>query len=278
MPSFNQGRFLGRTLRSIIRQDYVNTEIVVIDGGSNDNTIDVIKSYGQYIDYWVSEPDRGQSHAINKALGHCTGDLIGWQNSDDVYLPGAFSTLVSLWESRPNADCYFGNSLLIDSDDEVIAERRYVPFSLRGFLFEGYVITNQSAFFRGDAFRALGVDESLRCAMDADLFIRLALNDGEFAFCRDFLGALRIHPDTKGVTISESVGTEEWITLRNRYGIQTSDAKPIFRQHLWRRGFYLTRRLTLYVLQGDAPYILRGVLRRLRRRQPTTSNSIGRDS
>ena len=84
VPSFNQGRFIGETLSSLVNQNYTNLELIVIDGGSSDNSVDVIKSFAPYIKYWISEKDNGQTHAINKGIQHVSGDLFNWLNSDDI--------------------------------------------------------------------------------------------------------------------------------------------------------------------------------------------------
>ena len=92
-PSYNQGQFIEQTIRSVLLQNYPNLEYIIIDGGSTDNTVETIEKYEQYITYWVSEPDRGQSHAINKGFARCTGEIMAWLNSDDLYLPSALKSL-----------------------------------------------------------------------------------------------------------------------------------------------------------------------------------------
>ena len=101
IPSYNQGEFLERTLLSVINQG-VETEIIVIDGGSTDNSVEIIKKYEDKIAYWVSERDRGQSHALNKGFAKATGDIFGWQNSDDIYMPGAFKKVLEVFEKFPD--------------------------------------------------------------------------------------------------------------------------------------------------------------------------------
>lgn len=99
-PSFNQGQFIEETIVSVLNQNYPNLEYIVIDGGSTDNTIDIIKKYKKYITYWVSEPDRGQTHAINKGFKKCTGDVFNWLNSDDYLEPDALFTIGNLFKDK----------------------------------------------------------------------------------------------------------------------------------------------------------------------------------
>ncbi len=96
MPSYNQVRFIERSILSVLNQDYLNIELIIIDGGSSDGTVDIITKYQKHIAYWVSEPDDGQSHALNKGFARASGQIYGWLNSDDLYLPGAFRMAVHL--------------------------------------------------------------------------------------------------------------------------------------------------------------------------------------
>ena len=95
MPSYNQVQFIEKSILSILNQDYSNTELIIIDGGSDDGTLDIIKKYEDKVTLWISEKDQGQSDALNKGFKHCTGEIYGWLNSDDIYLPNAFKNAVS---------------------------------------------------------------------------------------------------------------------------------------------------------------------------------------
>src|SRR6056297_3391010 len=102
-PSFNQGKFLEKTIKSVIDQNYPHLEYIIIDGGSTDSSLNIIKKYEKHLDYWISEPDRGQSHAINKGLNYCSGQIFNWINSDDYLEPGALFKVAEAWNQEPNA-------------------------------------------------------------------------------------------------------------------------------------------------------------------------------
>lgn len=107
-PSFNQGKYLEKTILSVLEQDYPNLEYIIIDGGSTDNSVEIIKKYEKHLAYWVSEPDRGQSHAINKGFGHATGEILGWLNSDDYYAPGAPQAIAEAFLANPDVGAIVG--------------------------------------------------------------------------------------------------------------------------------------------------------------------------
>ena len=108
-PSYNQAEFLERTILSVLNQDYPNLEYIIIDGGSTDGSVEIIKKYEKYLAYWVSEKDKGQSDAINKGFQKSTGDILAWLNSDDTYLSGTLFKVVKAFQENPNADLIFGN-------------------------------------------------------------------------------------------------------------------------------------------------------------------------
>ena len=194
IPSFNQGEFLERTLLSVIDQD-VETEIIVIDGGSTDNSVEIIRKYEDKIGYWVSEKDNGQSHALNKGFAKASGDLFGWQNSDDVYMPGAFKKVLEMVEKNPGKKIFYGNWYEIDDYDNVIdktysAPRPRVPH----FSYEGFDCYNQTMFWKREVHERFGQhDERLHMLMDADMIFNFVFNEGVDAFYKidDFLAAFR---------------------------------------------------------------------------------------
>lgn len=178
VPSYNQGEFLGECLRSILGQDYPALEVIVIDGGSSDASVSILESFGDRLDYWISEPDGGQSAAINKGLAKATGRLVAWLNSDDYYLPGALEAVARAYQEDPTAPFYFGDGHRVDRSGNVIAQffpQGLVPFDRTAFMMGLNYILQPSTFMQGEAMARIGyVDTSLHYGMDSDLWIRLS--------------------------------------------------------------------------------------------------------
>jgi len=122
-PSFNQAPYLETTIRSVLDQGYPNLEYVVIDGGSTDGSVDILRKYADHLAFWVSEPDSGQTHAINKGMARATGTLRGYLNSDDIYLPGALERVASAYREAPEADLFHGACRVIDEQGRTIGRR-----------------------------------------------------------------------------------------------------------------------------------------------------------
>src|SRR5512134_129792 len=127
-PSFNQGKYLERTIRSVIEQDYPNLEYIIIDGGSTDESVEIIRKYEKHLAYWVSEPDRGQSHAINKGFDRATGEIFGWLNSDDWYVPGALKAVAEAFAANPEAGAVVGAGEMVDEEGKLVL--RCEPFEV----------------------------------------------------------------------------------------------------------------------------------------------------
>ncbi len=174
-PSFNQAGFLEETIRSVLEQDYPNLEYIIIDGGSTDGSLEIIQKYADRINSWVSEPDRGQTDAINKGFARARGDILAWLNSDDRYRPGAIGEAVAFLKDHPQAGLVYGDANLIDEGGNIIGKFPAAQTDYRK-LQRGYVhIPQQSAFFRGELWRKVGpLDASFYFAMDYDLWVRLA--------------------------------------------------------------------------------------------------------
>lgn len=185
VPSFNQGQFLEETLRAILLQGYPDVEIIVIDGGSQDNSVEIIKKYERWLTSWSSVQDSGQSDAINKGLTKCTGKYFNWNNADDVLTKGCLRVTVDALEENPGASAVTGYMMVTDENSRVISVNDDQPFlqGRSGFLHDterclshlkcgcqpgGLMVTELVK-------RVGGVDSDIHYAMDVDLFLKLML-------------------------------------------------------------------------------------------------------
>ena len=256
MPCLNQAEFLQPAIRSVLDQGYDNLEFIIIDGGSTDGSVDIIRKFSNRLAYWVSEPDNGQAQAINKGLRRATGEWIAWQNSDDLFLPGAFHGLASASHRYPRAMLLTGNMLLIDQSGQPLREMRYVRPTYSILRAEGMVVTNQAAFWKRETHSSIGyLDETFECAFDYDWFLRLT-ESFPAEHVRALWGALRIYGETKSKKRADVFAAEmERIRARRPFPD-------------WAKSFYRMRRALRMIAQGDAPYVLRGLIRRVR--EPST--------
>ena len=251
-PSFNQAAYLERTICSVLDQGYPNLEYIVIDGGSTDGSVDIIRRYANILAYWVSEPDRGQTDAINKGLQRATGEWVAWQNSDDTYYAGAFDSLATAAKKFPGAELIIGNMMLIDSQDRQLWDMRYVTPSYNALLAEGMVLTNQAAFWRRSVHERIGMlDDNLHYSFDYEWFLRLTKHAKGIHVNR-FWGALRLHGETKTSQHFQRFSEERKLFLLG----------PEMLNYL--KQIYMLRRLGLLLRQGDIIYVLRGLWRRAR--------------
>lgn len=173
-PSFNQAAYLETAIRSVLGQDYPRLEYIVIDGGSADGSLDIIRRYEDRIAYWVSEPDAGQAAAINRGLTTARGEIVAWLNSDDVYLPGAIAQAVDTFSRHAAAALVYGDGLMVDADLVLLDRHRYKQLDALDLLcFD--VILQPAAFMRRsclDEVGLLGSDYDL--ILDHELWVRLA--------------------------------------------------------------------------------------------------------
>lgn len=257
IPSYNQGRYIGRTIESILMQEDSDTEIVVVDGGSKDETTSIVKSFGPSVNFFISEPDGGQSDALMKGMRLVTGQFVGWQNSDDVYAPGAFKSFRRALEDDvgrgEGADVYFGNQYRIDAEDRILNGKRFGPFDVSFLKYVGWNITNQSTFFRRTKLMEIGgVDADLHYAMDFDLYIRLAQAGASFRWVDQYWGALRIHGETKGAQWGD-VRMREYKELRSRFITGYNPEVPFSEQFKLRRFMLYAARCFWFLRSGILP-------------------------
>ena len=211
-PSFNQGKFISKTIQSVINQkqylpSHVIIEHIVFDGGSSDNTIDLLKSFENDIT-WVSQPDNGQTHAVNKGLQNTTGEIIGWLNSDDIYYPEALAKVVNFFDENPDIDVVYGMAQHIDTADNLIDFYPTAPFSFEDLINKCF-ICQPALFFRRKVLNKTGfLDESLHYCMDYDFWIRMALAKVKFAYIKDILAGSRLYPQNKTLSAKVAVHAE----------------------------------------------------------------------
>lgn len=256
--SYNQGRFIEETIRSIKAQDYPHLEHVIIDGASTDGTLDVIKRYeGSYTMRWVSEPDQGHADALCKGFRQATGEILAWLNSDDVYLPGTISKVVRAFEQSPRVDLLYGDVFLIDEHSRVFGHRKLTVMDGYDFLGQGNCLAQPATFWRRRIYELVGgIDARYYFQMDLEFFIRVA-KAGRMRHLREYLANIRIHPDGKMVK-AEHIRRTELAQLQQRY----LPAQGLSRT-LYSRPYLLTRQFVRYALQGDVGYAGRKVWRRL---------------
>ena len=202
-PSYNQGIYLEDCIQSILDQKYPDLEYFIIDGGSNDDSLQIIRKYASHLSGWVSEPDQGQSDAINKGLKQANGDLVAWLNADDYYLPGALQEIAQAYLQNPEAPFYFGDGLRVD--EKKIHSKNFFPEGIVSFdrsaLIHGLnYILQPATFIRRAALEKAGyLDMNLHYGMDTDLWIRLSA-DAEPVPVQAVLAASREHSSTKTAT------------------------------------------------------------------------------
>jgi glycosyltransferase involved in cell wall biosynthesis len=215
-PSFNHGRFIRETIESVLTQHHPRIEYLVMDGGSTDETVSILRSYGDRLS-WVSEPDGGQTKAINKGWRRARGEIIAYLNSDDTYLPGAIEKAVAALRGDPDAGAVYGEGYHVDEGGRVIERYPTEPFDMTR-LGQTCFICQPTVFLRRDVVERLGyLDESRRYCMDYDLWIRLA-HVSRFAYLPEYMANTRIHAATVTSALRGPVHAEILDTVYRHYG------------------------------------------------------------
>lgn len=197
-PSYNQGPYLEATLQSLLTQDYPDLEIIVVDGGSGDGSVEIIRRYEAHLAHWESEPDRGQSHALNKGFAHVHGEVWGWLNSDDLLEKGALHAVATAFAEHPEAGVVYGDSVYVAADGEtVVGSFPGEPYSRLRHLAHRF-IAQPSCFYR-TAMVPPAVREDLHYCMDYELWLRLAAKGVQFHYLPQILSRYRLHEESKSV-------------------------------------------------------------------------------
>jgi len=214
--SFNQGQFIEDNIKSVINQNYPNIEHIIIDAGSTDGTLGILKKYDKHID-WISEPDKGQSNGLNKGFKKSSGEIIGWINSDDRLAPGALHKIARFFNDNPDEIAVVGDQAIINEEGKVQRIIKSRAYDFDYLLNQAKGITQNSTFFKREVFEKTGyLDESLHFAMDHDLFIRIA-GLKAIPYINETLAEFRLHADAK-TSMGSYCFVKELLKIRRKYG------------------------------------------------------------
>lgn len=253
-PSFNQGRFIERTILSVVAQSYPNLEYIIIDGGSRDGTMDIVKKYRHDITHWVSEKDRGQTHAIEKGFSRATGDILAYLNSDDILLKGALVKVAqALDPGKPQ--WIVGWQKIINTRDQVIVKRPILPFTLSDLWFNKYIIPQEATFFTRKIYDQIGgFDTSYDFGMDMHAWLRMA------SLCpplilKEYLACFRVHRAQKSMDVAAHIrdwqrAVKEVALWRQEFGMAPQPPRP----KLAGPAYKLLKAL-FYLVQGGPPML-----------------------
>jgi GT2 family glycosyltransferase len=246
-PSFNQASYLEQTIQSVLDQDYADIESIVIDGGSTDGSVDIIKKYASRLAYWVSEKDSGQADAINKGMARAKWDIVAWLNSDDYYLPGAVSAAVKAFDANPDAVLIYADMLAVDQNGQTFNTLRYRQLTIEDLL-SFQIIGQPAVFMRRAAFeKAGGLDTSFHFLLDHHLWIRIAAQ-GRILHVPQTWAAARYHAEAKNRAKASEFGREAFRILDWAKTFQPT-SYPLSR---------ISRRATASAHRVDARYLLDG--------------------
>lgn len=221
-PSLNQAQYLEATIQSVLSQNYPNLEYIIVDGGSTDGSVDIIRKYEQHLAWWVSEPDRGQSHAINKGLERATGEIFNWVNSDDLLAPGALHEVAAAFSNAPEIDIVCGHYTAFDKQNVYPNMRMRIYPEIEKTIVFGHV-SPCSMYYRLSILSKLGTfDESLHYCMDLEMWYRYLelFGTNKFRFIDENLAFFRHHPESKTINSSRQFSIE-------RFNLQLSLLKSL---------------------------------------------------
>ncbi len=218
-PSYNQGQFLEKTIRSVLGQGYPNLEYMVLDGGSKDNSRQIIEKYAGRLAFWRSGPDDGQAAAIAEGFQRATGEILCWLNSDDLFLPGALSFVGKLFKKRAEKlQWLIGATVYVDEQDRIILHRKPLATRFKSVLTWGCTFSQASSFWRKTLYEQVGgLDTKLQFCFDRDLFLKFTRLHGPGCTLRE-LSAFRLHPESKTSTL-EAVRQKEIQMIKERWNV-----------------------------------------------------------
>ncbi len=219
-PSFNQARFLEQTICSVIDQQYPNLEYIIMDGGSTDGSVDIIKKYSHRLTYWESNKDNGQADAVYRGFEKATGEILCWINSDDFLLKGALTHVAEMFRRFPETQWLIGGCVIVRESGKPITKFFGSSPTFESLLCAGMQFYQMSCFWKRDTFfRVGGFDRSLQFCFDYDMFLRLS-QLGSPAVSHRMLSAYRVHGESKSSNIWKTIGAKEKELLHQRFGIE----------------------------------------------------------
>lgn len=248
-PSYYQAAYLEATLRSVLEQG-LEVEYIVVDGGSSDGSVDIIKKYADKLAWWVTEKDAGQADAINKGLRRTTGEMVAWLNSDDVYLPGAIQSALEAFAAHPEAGIVFGNVASIDEHGRTFNLQTFHPVALPD-LMSFTIISQPAVFMRRSVLQQAGyLDLSYHLLLDHHLWIRMA-RLAPLVYIPQTLAAARYHAEAKNIARAAQFGAEAYRIVN---WMQTDPAfAETFRTHRRRIWAGAHRLNAFYLTDGGRP-------------------------
>ena len=216
-PSYNQGHFIERTLKSVANQTGGDIEHIAMDGGSTDNTIEILKQFSSSVK-WVSEEDNGQADAVNKGIRMCDGEIIGWLNSDDMFYPGAIEKITDFFELNPDIEVVYGMADHIDKEDQAFEQYPTEEWDFERLKYTCF-ISQPALFFRRRVIEEQGLlDESLQYCMDYEYWLRLGKAGVRFAFLPEKLAGSRLYAENKTLGSRKKVHHEINDMLKKKFG------------------------------------------------------------
>jgi len=256
-PSFNQAKFLEHAIQSVLCQKYPHLEYIIIDGGSTDGSVDIIKKYENELTYWISEKDNGQTHALNKGFRKATGEIVAWLNSDDIYPPNTFHLVSKEFVKDSKLDIVYGNKAIINEEGVTLDVLKYTRVLYPMLIAIGSVLPQPSAFWRRNIFERVGyLDESLHFVMDREFMCRAAFI-GRSKHIRRVTCLFRHHENQKSKTISD-IGLKEGKDIEKRFGHQAYGLLPKF----FVKTFCHFARIIFFIMDGELFYVTSGLKRR----------------
>jgi len=220
-PSYNQVEYLEETIRSVLLQGYPDLEYIIMDGGSTDGSVEIIRKYEPWLAHWVSGPDRGQTHAINQGWEHATGEILAYINSDDCYFPETIAVIVQAFHTNPQAGMIYGTAIVVDETGEPLRVWKGQTFSLETMLTKGSIVPQPATFFAKDALTSVGfLDEEWHMIMDYDLCIRFGQEFPTLCLA-ETLANFRDHLQSKTHAHYEAIAREliRWLGMFTSSGI-----------------------------------------------------------